>query len=140
MSMEHYSHVLELDSQTKLLERLQLLVSLSSNLVTVSGELGSGKSWLAIRYLEAWVNDKNQSFLICHSSQDDEQRRSTILNQVMSAPVFDPKDSLSTSLNHILNESSCDLIIVVDDAHLLSVHFISELWNLVLIAKKKSIG
>ncbi|MCK6263163.1 AAA family ATPase [Vibrio sp. ZSDE26] len=135
MSLTHESRVLELESQTELLERLQLLTNFGSNLVTVGGEIGAGKSWLAQRYLEAWAQDKNQSLLMCHPNQDDTQRRSTILNQVISNPLFSPQDSLIDSLKLILDGEPCDLVIVVDDAHLLTESFISELWMLVLEAQ-----
>ncbi|MEZ8825731.1 AAA family ATPase [Vibrio amylolyticus] len=135
MSLTHESRVLELESQTELLERMQLLTNFGSNLVTVGGEVGAGKSWLAQRYLEAWAQDKNQSLLMCHPSQDDAQRRSTILNQVISNPLFSPQDSLVDSLHQILDGEPCDLVIVVDDAHLLTESFISELWMLVLEAQ-----
>ncbi|MGF1697464.1 AAA family ATPase [Vibrio lamellibrachiae] len=135
MSLTHESRVLELESQTELLERLQLLTNFGSNLVTVGGEVGAGKSWLAQRYLEAWAQDKNQSLLMCHPNQDDAQRRSTILNQVISNPLFSPQDSLVDSLKQILDGEPCDLVIVVDDAHQLTESLISELWMLVLEAQ-----
>ncbi|MGC9403099.1 AAA family ATPase [Vibrio genomosp. F10] len=135
MSLTHESRVLELESQTELLERLQLLTNFGSNLVTVGGEIGAGKSWLAQRYLEAWAQDKNQSLLMCHPNQDDSQRRSTILNQIISNSLFSPQDSLVDSLEQILEGEPCDLVIVVDDAHLLTESFISELWMLVLEAQ-----
>ncbi|KEY91049.1 damX protein [Candidatus Photodesmus blepharus] len=136
MSLMYRSFLLELKSQTELLKRLQLLASFSSNLVAVLGESGSGKSWLAPRYLEAWVEDKNQSLLVCHPNQEDEERRSIVLNQIVLNPLFNPKESLLDSLNRILHDNVCDVVIVVDDAHLLSDFFIAELWMLVLEAQK----
>lgn len=137
MSLSHELRVLELDSQTQVLERLRLLTEFGSNLVNVSGVAGAGKSWLAQRYLEAWVSDKDQSLLLCHPSQDDHQRRSTLLSQVVSGGTFNPQDSLSDSLTRILDGESCDLVIVVDDAHLLSESLISELWRLVQRAQQQ---
>ncbi len=58
MSLAHELRVLELESQVELLERLQLLTNFGSNLVTVAGKAGSGRSWLAQRYLEAWSTEK----------------------------------------------------------------------------------
>ncbi len=126
------SHELELESQLELLERLQLLTNFGSNLITVGGAQGSGKSWLAQHYLESWAEDKNQSLLMCHPNQDDTQRRSTILNQIVSDPYYNPQDSLVDSLATILDGESCDVVIVIDDAHLLNESLISELWMLVL--------
>ncbi|EKO5124342.1 SPOR domain-containing protein [Vibrio fluvialis] len=129
------AHELTLDSQVELLERLQLLTRFGSNFVNVVGPLGVGKSWLAQRYLEHWADDKNQSLLMCHPNQDDEQRRTTLLTQLVSEPLFNPKDSLIESFSRLFEDSSCDIVVVVDDAHLLTDTMISELWMWVLEAQ-----
>jgi DamX protein len=135
MSLAHELRVLELESQVELLERLQLLTNFGSNLVTVAGKPGSGKTWLAQRYLEAWATDKNQCLLFCHPNQDDQQHRALILSQIVSDPLFNQHDSLSDSLTRILDGDSCDVVIVVDNAHRLSEVLVSELWLLVLEAQ-----
>ncbi len=133
MSIEHE---LELDSQTELLERLQLLTRFGSNFVNVYGSLGAGKSWLAQRYLEHWATDKNQSLLLCHPNQTDEQRRQVILNQLLPEPRFNAHDALVDSFCfQVSQQASCDLVIVIDDAHLLSDNLLSELWMWVLEAQ-----
>ncbi|MDE1515002.1 AAA family ATPase [Vibrio sp. dsl-7] len=125
------AHELDLESQTELLQRLQLLTRFGSHLVNVCGRQGAGKSWLAQRFLESWVPDKNQALLMCHPNQNDEQRRVTILSQLASESSFNPKDPLAESVTHLFEEQTCDIAIVVDDAHLLSESLISELWMLV---------
>ncbi|MFA0154865.1 AAA family ATPase [Vibrio sp. 10N.261.46.A3] len=135
MSLAHELRVLELESQVELLERLQLLTNFGSNLVTVAGKTGSGRSWLAQRYLEAWSTEKNQCLLLCHPSQDDQQRRALILSQIVSDPLFNQHDSLSDSLTRLLDGEPCNVVIVVDDAQRLSELLVSELWMLVLEAQ-----
>jgi len=135
MSLAHELRVLELESQVELLERLQLLTNFGSNLVTVAGKPGSGRSWLVKRYLEAWATEKNQCLLLCHPSQDDQQRRALILSQIVSDPLFNQHDSLSDSLARLLDGEPCSVVIVVDDAHRLSELLVSELWMLVLEAQ-----
>lgn len=135
MSLAHELRVLELESQVELLERLQLLTNFGSNLVTVAGKTGSGRSWLAQRYLEAWSTEKNQCLLLCHPSQDDQQHRTLILSQIVSDPLFNQHDSLSDSLARLLDGDSCHVVIVIDDAHRLSELLVSELWMLVLEAQ-----
>ena len=137
MSLTHESRVLELDTQVELLERMQLLTNFGSNLVTVGGAPGAGKSWLAQRYLEAWASDKNQSLLMCHPNQDDQQRRTMVLTQLFSEPMFDPTDSLTDSFSRQVGEDGCDVVIVIDDAQQLKESFVSELWMLVLEAQDK---
>ncbi|MBN3495143.1 SPOR domain-containing protein [Vibrio neptunius] len=136
MSLTHESRVLELDSQVELLERMQLLTNFGSNLVTVGGALGAGKSWLAQRYLEAWAPDKNQSLLMCHPNQDAQQRRTMILTQLFSEPMYNPSDPLTESFARQMQGEGCDVVIVIDDAHLLQESFVSELWMLVLEAQE----
>lgn len=135
MSMERESHVLELDSQLELLERLQLLTNFGSNFVTVSGSQGAGKTWLVQRYLEVWAADKNQALLMNFSALDEAQRRFTILSQLVSEPLFNPADGLAESFAHLMDGENCDIVIAIDDAHVLSESFISELWMLVLEAQ-----
>lgn len=129
------AHELDLESQTELLERLQLLTRFGSNLVNVCGRQGAGKSWLAQRFLGSWAQDKNQSLLMCHPNQNDEQRRVTMLSQLFSEPLYNPKDALAESFACLFEDQNCDIVIVVDDAHLLSESLVSELWMLVLEAQ-----
>lgn len=130
-----FAHVLELDSQTELLDRLSLLTNFGSNLIAVNGQAGYGKSWLAQRYLELGASNKNQCLLLCHLNQDDVQRRMLILSQIVSDALFNQQDTLLDSLERILGNEACDIAIVVDDAHLLSETLVSELWMLVLAAQ-----
>jgi DamX protein len=130
--------VLELQSQTDLLERIQLLTRFGSNFISVSGAPGAGKTWIAQRYLEVWADDKNQSLLMCYPGQDDYQWRSTILTQISSHSEFQADESLVSNLSAVLEDEECNIVIVVDDAQILSEALISELWALVLEAQKRS--
>ncbi|MGR5246452.1 AAA family ATPase [Vibrio sp. PNB23_22_6] len=130
-----FAHVLELDSQIELLDRLGLLTNFGSNLIAVNGHAGYGKSWLAQRYLELGASNKNQCLLLCRTNQDDVQHRTLILNQIVSDALFNQQDRLIDSFVRIIGNDSCDIAIVVDDAHLLSETLLSELWILVLEAQ-----
>jgi DamX protein len=132
--VEYNQRLLELESQTELLERIQLLTRFSSNLVIVNGEAGAGKTWLSHRYLEAWAEDKNQALLGCHSAQEDTVRRETILRQLFPSSMYSSSDSLHDSVERILQGEACDVVIVIDEAHRLSRAMLSELWLLVLSA------
>ncbi|PFG55159.1 DamX protein [Vibrio sp. ES.051] len=132
-----FAHALELDSQTELLERLGLLTNFGSNLIAINGHDGYGKSWLAQRYLEVGASNKNQCLLLCHANQDDVQRRILILSQLVSNALFNQQEPLLDSLARLLGGEPCDIVIVVDDAHLLSETLVSELWMLVLEAHQK---
>ena len=131
------AHGLELDSQTELLERLRLLTNFGSNLIVINGDVGFGKSWLAQRYLEVGASNKNQCLLLCHRNQDDLQHRILILSQLLSDALFNQQEPLVDTLERVLGDERCDIVIVVDDAQLLSATLISELWTLVLQAQAK---
>lgn len=135
MSFAHEMRVLELESQTELLERLRLLTRFGSNLINLCGPVGSGKTWLAQRFLEAYAQDKNQALLMCHPHQSDAQKRTILLNQVVSDPLFNENDPIIESFSRLIADRSCDLVIVVDDADRLSGDLIAELWTLVLEAQ-----
>ncbi|MHA2939285.1 AAA family ATPase [Vibrio sp. RC27] len=138
MSLAGGHRVLELSSQAALLERLGLLTNFGSNFIHVSGEAGSGKTWLAQRYLEVWAADKNQSLLLCFRNQSDAQRRQTILSQLRREVEFDENADLVDSFCEIMEGDNCNIVIVVDDAQQLSEIMLTELWSLVQTAQLRS--
>ncbi|MBD1558409.1 AAA family ATPase [Vibrio sp. S9_S30] len=135
MSLAHEMRVLELETQTELLDRVQLLTRFGSNLINITGDAGSGKTWLAQRYLEAWASEKNQSLLLCFPTQSDEQQRAMMLNQIVSDPLFNEHDSIIDSFSRLVGDEACDVVFVVDDAELLSEDLLAELWMLVIEAQ-----
>lgn len=127
--------MLDLDSQIQLLSRIQFLTRFSSNLIQVTGREGAGKTWLAQRYLEQWADSSNQTLLLCHPSQTDSQHRSIILKQLVAKPVFNEQDPLQQSVERMLGGGVANLLLVIDDAHLLSATLVAELWALVQMAQ-----
>jgi len=138
MSFAHEMRVLELPSQVELLDRLQLLTRYGSNLINISGAKGAGKTWLAQRYLEAWATEKNQSLLLCFPTQTDAQQRAMMLNQLVSEALFNEHDPILDSFSHLVGEDACDVVLVVDDAQMLSEDLLAELWMLVVEAQNHS--
>ena len=135
MSLAHELRVLDIGSQVELLDRLRLLTRFGSNLINVSGAKGAGKTWIAQRYLEAWSQDKNQSLLMCHPNQNDDQKRAILLNQVVPDSLFNERESIIDSFSYLMQDQSCDVVMVIDDAHFLSETLLAELWTLVLEAQ-----
>jgi len=135
MSLAHELRVLDIESQIELLDRLRLLTRFGSNLTNITGEKNSGKSWVAQRYLEAWAQDKNQSLLMCHANQTDAQKRTILINQIVSNPLFNENDSIADSFSRMIEDNPCDVVIVIDDAELVSDVLLAELWTLVLQAQ-----
>lgn len=131
MSIGHDLTVLELESQIDVLSRIQFVSRFGSNLVHIEGVKGSGKSWLAQRYLEKWSDDANQALLMCHPNQSIQQQRGIILKQVVRDPLFNEFDTVLDSIGRMLAGETCNLLLVIDDAQLLSTELLSELWLLV---------
>ncbi|MCW8329645.1 AAA family ATPase [Photobacterium sp. SDRW27] len=129
--------MLDLDSQIQLLSRIQFLTRFSSNLIQITGSEGAGKTWLAQRYLELWADNSNQALLLCHPAQNDSQHRSILLKQLVAQPLFNDQDPLQQSVERMLEGSPVNLLLVIDDAHLLSPALIAELWALVQKAQSE---
>ncbi|MDA9557716.1 AAA family ATPase [Vibrio sp.] len=137
-------HALDLPSQKDLLERLALLTRYQSQMLSVSGEAGSGRSWLSQRYLEAYAQDKEQALLLCHPQQSDAQRRAILFSQCFSFLYgsmdkidIQPELSIIAHFDAFFDECPCNMVLVIDDAHLLSDTLLLELWELVFASQVK---
>ncbi|WP_318499163.1 AAA family ATPase [Photobacterium leiognathi] len=121
---------MDLDSQIQLLSRVQFITRFSSHLILLSGTQGSGKTWLAHRYLEQYAQDAEQALLSCSEGQTLIQQRSNLLKQFNANPMFNEQDSLLQSAKHLLPEQT-NLVIIVDDAQFIASELLVELWALV---------
>lgn len=131
MTLAYEIMALEFESQVQLLSRIQFLTRFGSNCIQITGAEGSGKTWLAQRYLETWAEDQNQSLLMCYPTQSDSQQRAILLKQLVNDPLFNEHDPIIDSLGRMLAGQQCQMLIVVDDAHQLSSDMVAELWALV---------
>ncbi|WP_318481556.1 AAA family ATPase [Photobacterium leiognathi] len=127
---------MDLDSQIQLLSRVQFITRFSSHLILLSGTQGSGKTWLAHRYLEQYAQDAEQALLSCSEGQTLIQQRSNLLKQFNANPMFNEQDSLRQSAEHLLPEQT-NLVIIVDDAQFLAPELLVELWALVRSTEKR---
>lgn len=129
---------LDLESQIQLLTRVRFITRFGSHLIHLSGAAGSGKTWLAHSFLEHYATDCRQVLLMCQSGQTDAQHRTLLLQQFVSQAMFNEHDSLCQSVEHLLAHQHDKLMVVIDDAHLLSPCLIAELWALSLYAAQHS--
>lgn len=137
MSMTHDgAHMVQLESQTDILDGLQMFTRLDSNVICVEGEKGSGKSWLAQRFLNTDKKIQTLSFLICLPTQTAEQQRSVLLGQLLSDSFCTGEETLLESLSVFRKDQECKATIIVDDANLLAEHLLDELAQLVLAAQQ----
>ncbi len=133
---ESSPHLLELESQSQLLERLELLTHFGSNLITVNGVEGAGKSWLAQRYLEVFAPNKEQVLLMARSTHTATSQRVMIFSQLFADPYIDPQDSLLDSFSQLTDDEVVDIVVVIDDAQHLDDFLIAECWEWVLAAQQ----
>lgn len=135
MSMTHDAELVQLESQTEILDGLQLFTRLHSNVIYVEGEKGSGKSWLAQRFLHTDKEIQTLSFLICLPSQTVNQQRSVLMSQLLSDSFCIGDESLVQSLEAYRKDQKCNATLIVDDAELLVPNLLHELCELVLAAQ-----
>lgn len=133
---ESSPHLLELESQSQLLERLELLTHFGSNLITVNGVEGAGKSWLAQRYLEVFAPNKEQVLLMARPNHTATSQRVMIFSQLFADPYLDPQDSLLDSFSQLTDDEVVDIVVVIDDAQHLDDFLIAECWEWVLAAQQ----
>jgi DamX protein len=125
-------------SQLQLIERLQHLLYLSSSMVFISGEQGSGKSTL-IEQLSNQLPDKTQqAFISIAEPISIAHIRQQIICQFFENPLFDADDPLSNSLMLLTEKQGKDVarVVVIDNADLLPAQLLIELAEVI---KQKSL-
>ncbi len=120
-------------SQLQLIERLQHLLYLSSSMVFISGEKGSGKSTLVEQLSNQLPGNTQQAFITLSEPTSAAQMRQLIISQLYEHPLFDADDTL-TNILLLLNENqqpNIARVIVIDNAKLLPAEFINELADVI---------
>lgn len=116
-------------SQLQLIERLQHLLYLSSSMIFISGEAGSGKSTLIEQLSNHLPNKTQQAFITLSEPTSAAQIRQKIISQLFEQPLFDADDSLGNILLLLKDKLHNDIarVIVIDNARLLPEELLSEL-------------
>ncbi|MCP5080054.1 MAG: ATP-binding protein, partial [Psychromonas sp.] len=116
-------------SQLQLIERLQHLLYLSSSMVFISGEKGSGKSTLIEQLSNQLPNQTQQAFITLSEPSTVAQVRQQIISQLFDPPLFDADDRLTNSLLILKEKQSEDVarVVVIDNAQLLPEQILIEL-------------
>ncbi len=123
----------ELDSQSQMVLRLRHLYEVSSPLIFLSGNQGSGKTRLCEMLLTCFDPPWRVAYLTYNDKQSLPAVREALIRQLLINPVFDPSDPLGDSLCRLLGAEPLRLLLVVDDAHLAPDEFIDELWDFLCI-------
>jgi len=120
-------------SQLQLIERLQHLLYLSSSMVFISGEKGSGKSTLIEQLSNQLPNKTQQAFVTLSEPSSIIQVRQQIVSQLFEQPLFDADDSLTNSFLLLKEKQNEDVarVVVIDNAELLPEQIVIELAEII---------
>lgn len=120
-------------SQLQLIDRLQHLVYLSSSMVFISGEKGSGKSTLIEQLANQLPDNTKQAFIHLAEPISTAQIRQHIISQLFEQPLFDAEDSLRNILLLLKDKQYSDSawVIVIDNAQLLPEQLLLELTEVI---------
>lgn len=124
--------LISLPSQLQLIDRLQHLIYLSSSLIFVSSEPGSGKSTLTENLSNCLNSELQQVYISLTDEPTLATLRQKIVSQLYEAPLFNADDRLLGTFERLeKNETnSIKRLITIDNANLLPVDFIIELCEL----------
>jgi len=123
---------ISLPSQLQLIERLQHLIYLSSSLIFVSGETGSGKSTLTENLSNSLNAELQQIYISLSNVPSADKLRQQIVGQLYDKPLFNSEDNLlDTILRLQASESKeSNKLLIIDGADNLPDGFIIELCEL----------
>ena len=124
--------LISLPSQLQLIDRLQHLIYLSSSLIFVSGEAGSGKSTLTENLSNALDTDLQQIYLSLSPAVSADKIRQQIVGQLYDQPLFNPEENLLDTVLRLQASESKDSkkLLIIDNANNLPEGFIIELCEL----------
>ena len=132
--------LITLPSQLQLLDRLQHHIYLSSSVIFVSGEQGSGKSTILEQLANKLPDDVQEAFIQLKEPLLEPQIRQQIITQLYNDPLFDAQDSLFSSVLLLQEKQQIEAprLIILDNAQFLSPQLLTELTE--LVAQKERLG
>ncbi|MGL5757598.1 AAA family ATPase [Plesiomonas sp.] len=121
----------ELDSQTQVLSRTRFLSRFGSPFIHISAPQGAGKSFLAQQLLDEQDAERvRTALLVGRQGQSDALVRSLLVHQLVDKAAYDDAMLLADFLPELARADRRDLLIIVDNAELLSESMLMELWHL----------
>ncbi|MGL5008203.1 MAG: AAA family ATPase [Plesiomonas sp.] len=128
----------ELDSQTQVLSRTRFLSRFGSPFIHVSAPQGAGKSFLAQQLLDEQDAERvRAALLVGRQGQSDALVRSLLVHQLVDKAAYDDAMLLADFLPELARADRRDLLIIVDNAELLSDAMLMELWHLAGTSKQQ---
>lgn len=121
---------LEFAVYKQILERLSHLSHISSPVILLGGDKGSGKTTLCKRFVES-LSDKQTlaAYVLCTPTLSGVELRESIIERLFPQAVFNPRDPLSQTLDRIATQP-CDIVLILDDGHEAPSDFLLDLWIL----------
>ncbi|MGL5629990.1 MAG: ATP-binding protein, partial [Plesiomonas shigelloides] len=127
----------ELDSQTQVLSRTRFLSRFGSPFIHISAPQGAGKSFLAQQLLDEQDAERvRTALLVGRQGQSDALVRSLLVHQLVDKAAYDDAMLLADFLPELARADRRDLLIIVDNAELLSESMLMELWHLAGTSKQ----
>ncbi|MGL5799864.1 MAG: AAA family ATPase [Plesiomonas sp.] len=127
----------ELDSQTQVLSRTRFLSRFGSPFIHISAPQGAGKSFLAQQLLDEQDAERvRTALLVGRQGQSDALVRSLLVHQLVDKAAYDDAMLLADFLPELARADRRDLLIIVDNAELLSDSMLMELWHLAGTSKQ----
>lgn len=124
--------LISLPSQLQLIDRLQHLIYLSSSLLFVSGEPGTGKTTLTENLSNELPSDLQQVYISLSNAPTIEKLRQQIISQLYDNPLFNADDNLLGTIERLQRSENKNTLIIIDNAQSLPADFIIELCELFL--------
>ncbi|RBW45123.1 hypothetical protein DS885_10280 [Psychromonas sp. B3M02] len=124
--------LIPLPSQLQLLDRLQHHIYLSSSLIMITGEAGSGKTTLTENLSNALPAELKQSYLCLSKVATVLALRQKVIEQLFEHALFNAQDKLVDSVERLQEESgeAQNRLLIIDNAHFLPTDFLIELSEL----------
>ncbi|WP_261873734.1 SPOR domain-containing protein [Vibrio rarus] len=129
MSTAQKATMIKLQSQTQILDKLRLMTRFGSNLVTFIGSRGAGKSLLLEQYHTQYVATPYKAKLLGDASTSVNSLKRDVLQQLLPKTPFVAERSLFDHLDNELGLQAAEIVVLIDDAHLLSSEVIVLLWQ-----------
>ncbi len=125
--MHSPSNFVLLPSQQQLLDRLRYLVDYAGQLLLLHGPIGAGKTTI-IQSLMAKSEHFNQAYVVASEITNPAWLKTELITQLKASAVFDAHLPLADTLARILDGDPMRVLLIVDNAHLLSDNLLAELF------------
>jgi len=119
-------------ASSELHQRLEHLVTYSTQMIFVSGEGVGRKFQLAETFLAELGAETNVAYFPASDNLAISDYRQKILSQLSSSALFDTSRPLAESFSRTVNHTNGSLLICIANADILPKPFLKELWDLVL--------